>query len=138
MKQRYDVSVRPQSYDVGERVLLYNPRKQKGRFAKWQTVWSGPYSVVTKLNDCNYSVKKGRGKPAVVHVDRMRKLPVPPEADTAESSLPTAAEGQLSEPVNENNTAGTNTHCADSSSRADSVDRPVSYTHLTLPTNREV
>jgi len=98
MKQRYDVSVQPQSYDVGEKVLLYNPRKQKGRFAKWQTVWSGPYSVVKKLNDCNYSVKKGRSKPAVVHVDRMRKLPVPPKAETAESSLPsshaTAAEGQ--------------------------------------------
>ena len=27
MKQRYDVSVRPQSYAVGEKVLLYNPRK---------------------------------------------------------------------------------------------------------------
>jgi len=101
MKQRYDVSVRPQSYAVGEKVLLYNPRKQKGRFAKWQTVWSGPYAVVKKLNDCNYSVKKGRSKPAVVHVDRMRKLPSPPDAESAESPLhdshPTTAEGQLTD-----------------------------------------
>ena len=91
---------------MGVKILLYNPRKQKGRFAKWQTVWSGPYSVVTKLNDCNYSVKKGRGKPAVVHVDRMRKLPVAPDAETVESLPPTVAESQVSEPVNENNTAG--------------------------------
>ena len=85
--------------------------------------------MVKRLNDCNYSVKNGRSKPAVVHVDRMHKLPVPPEAETAESSLPTIAEGQLSEPVNENNTAGTNTHCADSSSHADSVDRHEPIVH---------
>jgi len=127
MKKRYDVSVRPQSYNVGERVLLYNPRKQKGRFAKWQTVWSGPYTVVKKLNDCNYSVKKGRSKPTVVHVDRMRKLPTPPDTDVADSSVrdscPTTAENQLMAQGNENNTEGTNTHCVDSSSHADSVDR---------------
>jgi len=133
MKQRYDMSVRPQIHAVGEKVLLYNSRKQKGRFAKWQTVWSGPYTVVKKLNDCNYSVKKGRSKPAVVHVDRMRKLPTPPDAEPGESSLldscPKAADGQLTNQVNENVTEGTNTHCADSSSHADSVDRHAPIIH---------
>jgi len=133
MKQRYDVSVRPQSYAVGEKVLLYNPQKQKGRFAKWQTVWSGPYAVVKKLNDCNYSVKKGRSKPVVVHVDRMRKLPTPPDAEPAESSLldscPKAVEGQLTRQVDENNTEGTNTHCVDSPSHTDSVDRCTPIIH---------
>jgi len=133
MKQRYDVSVRPQSYDVGEKVLLYNPQKQKGQFAKWQTVWSGPYAVVKKLNDCNYSVKKGRGRPAVVHVDRMRKLPTSPDAESGERPLkdecPKTAESQSTNQIDENVSEGTNTHCVDSSSHADSVDRHAPIIH---------
>jgi len=36
MKKRYDSSVKPQSYEIGEKVLVYNPKKRRGKFAKWE------------------------------------------------------------------------------------------------------
>jgi len=35
MKRYYDSSVKPVSYTEGEKILVYNPRKQHGKFAKW-------------------------------------------------------------------------------------------------------
>jgi len=60
-------SVRPVSYTEGEKVLVYNPHKKWGKCGKWSVCWHGPVTVLRKLNDSNY---------VVVHVDRMRKLPV--------------------------------------------------------------
>ena len=53
MKCYYDSNIKPQSYNVGEKVLFYNPRKQCGKFAKWQVCWHGPFVVDRKLNDTN-------------------------------------------------------------------------------------
>jgi len=86
MKKRYDSSVKPQSYEIGERVLVYNPKKHRGKFAKWEVRWQGPYTVQNKLNSANYVVKKGRSKPVVIHIDRLRKLPVEVDTDSADRS----------------------------------------------------
>jgi len=74
MKRCYDATVRPQSYTIGEKVLVYNPKRCRGQFAKWQSCWTGPCVVENKLNRMNYAVKKGRGKAAVIHINRMQKL----------------------------------------------------------------
>ena len=34
MKRRYDASVRPQSYSIGEKVSVYTPKKRRGKFSK--------------------------------------------------------------------------------------------------------
>ena len=76
MKRYYDASVRPQSYEVHEQVLYYDPRKKRGKFAKWHVCWKGPMKVEHRLNDINYILcKTAKSKPFVVHVDHMRKLP---------------------------------------------------------------
>jgi len=85
MKRRYDASVRPQTYTIGEKVLVYNPKKRRGQFAKWQSCWVGPYTIENVLNQINYVVKKCRGKGAVIHVDRMRKLPNELSSDNSDS-----------------------------------------------------
>ena len=36
MKKYYESSVKPQSYTEGEQVLVYDPRKKRLNFAKWQ------------------------------------------------------------------------------------------------------
>jgi len=71
MKHYYDSSVKPQSYNEGEKVLVYNPRKQSGKFVKWQVCWRGPLVIERKLNDTNDVLRKGKGKAVVVHIDRM-------------------------------------------------------------------
>jgi len=85
MKRRYDASVKPQTYSVGEEVLVYNPKKRRGQFSKWQPCWFGPFTVEKVLNSTNYVVKKGRGKSVVIHVDRMRKLPSELSSDKSDS-----------------------------------------------------
>jgi len=85
MKRRYDASVKPQTYSIGEKVLVYNPKKCRGQFSKWQPCWFGPFTVEKVLNSTNYVVKKGRGKSVVIHVDRMRKLPSELGSDNSDS-----------------------------------------------------
>jgi len=121
MKRYYDRSVKPQSYNVGEKVLVYNLRKQRGKFAKWQICWQGPFLVDRKLNDTNYVLRKGKWKAAVVHIDRMRKLPILLDSESSErpenDKLPTI---QSTKRRKATNAAETSTHCTDIS---DSVDR---------------
>ena len=83
MKKYYDFSVKAVSYTVGEKVLVYNPKKQRGKFAKWAICWQGPAVVQRKLNDSNYVLRKGKGKCVVVHVDRMRKLPISSDVESS-------------------------------------------------------
>jgi len=76
MKRYYDTSVKPQAYTEGEKVLVYDARKKRGKFAKWQVCWKRPVMVERRLNDTNYVLQKSaKSKPVVVHVNHMRKLP---------------------------------------------------------------
>jgi len=81
MKRLYDSAVKPQSYEIGEKVLVYNPKKHCGKFAKWEVQWTAPFVIENKLNQANYVMKKGRGKPVVIHNDRLRKLPTGVDTD---------------------------------------------------------
>jgi len=124
MKHYYDSSVKPQSYSVGGKVLVYNPRKQRGKFAKWQICWRGPFVVERKLNDTNYVLRKGKGKAIVIHIDRMQKLPIPPDSESSDHSendkQPTI---QPTKRHKATHAANTGTHCMDITSRADTADR---------------
>jgi len=42
MKWYFDSSVKPMSFADGEKVLVYNPKKKKGHFAKWSVSWVSP------------------------------------------------------------------------------------------------
>jgi len=74
MKRYYDASVKPKQFGENEEVLLFDPRKKRGQFAKWQVMWKGPFIVKKPLNNCNYVLQKSaKSRRFVVHVDRMRK-----------------------------------------------------------------
>ena len=51
IKRYYDTAVKPETFKEGEFVLLYNPQKQRGLYAKWQVTWTGPMHVMKCLND---------------------------------------------------------------------------------------
>jgi len=92
---------------------VYNPKKRRGQFAKWQSCWTGRFVVENKLNEMNYVVKKGRGKSAVIHIDRMHKLP-----NELDLENPDCQENDMcptGQPAME-----TNMHCAKTASCAES------------------
>lgn len=74
MKQHYDQHMRDASYAVGDRVWLYNPRKQRGLSLKLQSPWKGPYSILESLSDITYWIwhtRQGWGRSCVVYMDRL-------------------------------------------------------------------
>ena len=54
--------------------MVYNPRRRKGRCPKLSPNWEGPYSVVTRINDVVYRIRRGsKMKMKMVHLDHLMK-----------------------------------------------------------------
>jgi len=72
-KQYYDFKSKPTSFQVGELVWVYSPRRFKGRSPKWQRCYSGPFEIVRQVNSVNYVVQKSpRSNPVIVHVNKLK------------------------------------------------------------------
>ena len=72
-KKYYDIAVKPNSYKPGDLVLLYTPKKPKGKFCKWTRFWNGPYRILRCINSVNFVVQKSvKSKAIVVHANRLR------------------------------------------------------------------
>jgi hypothetical protein len=62
---------------VGDRVLVYNPRRFKGKSPKWQSFYKDEAVVVQRLNGVTYVVKSASWKhPKVVHVNKLKRVVV--------------------------------------------------------------
>ena len=54
-------------------------RRKKGRNAKLDCPWQGPYLVISVLSDVVYRIQKSKNaKPKVVHSDRLKPYLGPP------------------------------------------------------------
>jgi predicted aspartyl protease len=74
MKTRYDRNVNRRGFEEGMLVWLHNPVRRKGKSPKLQPSWEGPYTVVTKLNDVTYRIRRTARSPfKIVHVDRLAR-----------------------------------------------------------------
>ena len=59
-------------HEVGDQVLLFDPTTSKGMSRKLVRRWTGPYTVIQKNSDVNYTIMK-KDKTQKVHVERLRK-----------------------------------------------------------------
>ena len=72
-KNRYDVKVKPQTFQVNDRVWYWNPRKYSNRSPKWQKRYTGPFSVIRILNEYLAVISKSRkAKPFTVNMDKLK------------------------------------------------------------------
>ena len=72
MQVYYDTKSSDNTYNTGDPVWLYNPKKKKGVSPKLSRNWEGPYTVVKPINDLVYRIQLGpRTKPKVVHWNRL-------------------------------------------------------------------
>jgi predicted aspartyl protease/transposase InsO family protein len=72
-KETYDQRVTEKSFQPGDRVWFYYPRKRKGLSPKWASYYTGPMEVVRVVPPCNYVVRRSyRSKPFVVHGDKLK------------------------------------------------------------------
>ncbi|CAG2215826.1 unnamed protein product [Mytilus edulis] len=76
MKKCHDRNVNHISYEVGDAVWLYEPRRKVGFCPKLYRPWNGPFIITKKLNDVIYRIQKGpKNKPKVIHHNRLKRTP---------------------------------------------------------------
>ncbi|RNA14670.1 krab-a domain-containing, partial [Brachionus plicatilis] len=68
MKINYDRNVKLMNYNIGDKVLLLNSEKKKGKNPKLSKSWKGPYEVLTKITELTYLKKK-----LIVNINRIKK-----------------------------------------------------------------
>jgi predicted aspartyl protease len=72
-KKYYDLRVKPATYQVGDLVYYYNPRRTKGLQEKWQKKFTGPFEVIKLLGPVNLLIRRSpRARPFVVHMDKVQ------------------------------------------------------------------
>ena len=69
----YDMRVKPRSYQAGDWVYYFNPRRFKGKQEKWTRKYTGPYLVEKVVGEVNVIIRKNRNtKPMCVHIDKLK------------------------------------------------------------------
>jgi len=71
----YNKKVNSHMFCVGDRVLVYNPRRFKGKSPKWQSFYKDEAVVIQRFNDVTYVVKSASWKqPKIVHVNKLKRV----------------------------------------------------------------
>ena len=73
----YDRTSSEPSFDVGSKVLLFDPTTKKGKSAKLTVKWRGPYLIVVTKAGYNYKLKElksGKEMKRFVHTNRLHPL----------------------------------------------------------------
>jgi hypothetical protein len=72
-KRYYDLRGNLNQYAEGDLVWLHDTRRRKGLSPKLQKRWDGPYTIVSRISDLNYEVRKPGGrKMTIVHHNRLK------------------------------------------------------------------
>ena len=89
-KTMYDKRLHGDPFNVGDKVWLYSTVVPKDSHKKLHHPWTGPYTVVDRLSNVNYRIKRdtgNTGRTTVVHFDRLKLCPpktrFPNECETA-------------------------------------------------------
>jgi hypothetical protein len=72
-KNRYDSNVNQQNFSPGDKVWLTNDAKAPGKSKKLEPRFKGPFTVLSKDSDVNYTILVNK-KPTTVHVNRLKKF----------------------------------------------------------------
>ncbi|KAM0737154.1 Retrovirus-related Pol polyprotein from transposon 412 [Formica fusca] len=70
-KENYDKKTKEIKLKVGEKALLYDETVRRGRSKKLDSLWTGPYTIIEKNSEVNYTIKRGR-KTIRVHINRLK------------------------------------------------------------------
>ena len=70
-KQQFDKKANRETFRVGDQVLLHDETVRRGRSKKLDSQWIGPYVILEKHNDVNYTIKIKR-KMLRVHANRLK------------------------------------------------------------------
>jgi len=67
-----DCKARQTLFQEGQKVWLFNPRREGEKAPKLQSNWEGPYLVEKKLNEVVFCIRKSpKHRSKIVHTDRL-------------------------------------------------------------------
>jgi hypothetical protein len=72
MRERYDKKTRPQTFQEGQEVLLYDSSLLKQWSRKLEERWTGPYVVLWTGELGAYTIDLGQGKTRIVSGDHLK------------------------------------------------------------------
>jgi transposase InsO family protein len=74
-KWYHDRKLNWQSFESGDQVYVYFPKRRIGTSPKFSSYWHGPFTIIEKCSSVTYKVNCGpRGTHQVIHTDRIRPL----------------------------------------------------------------
>ena len=83
-KRYHDAKINWQSFQKGDAVYVFFPRRKVGHSPKFTSYWRGPFTIVSKKSDLLYEVNCGyREQSQIIHADRIRLLKPQVLADEA-------------------------------------------------------
>ncbi len=73
-KRYYDRQLKGQkTFQTGDWVFYFYPRKYRNQTPKWSSLWVGPYCILQRIGPVLYRIcKSRRSKPFIVHVDKLK------------------------------------------------------------------
>ena len=78
VEQYYGFGAKPVQFQPGDLVWVFSPRHYRGRSPKWQRCYDGPFSVVRRVNQVNYAVRRSpRSAVSIVHVNKLKPYNAP-------------------------------------------------------------
>jgi len=111
-KQESDLKVKPRSFEIGEKVWYFYPRRYTAKSPKWQRHYTGPYQVVKVLPPADYVIQKSkRSEPFVVHADKLKHC----YSDTSTSALEPTGDREFVETVTASPAQPAEQHTSDDS-----------------------
>jgi len=78
----YNRNAKPKSFNVGDSVRVYIPRKQTGKTPKWQSFFRTEGRIERKINDATYIVSSPKWRDnRIIHVDKIKLITIFPCSD---------------------------------------------------------
>ena len=72
-KSYYDKKRQEMSFNIGDKVLIYTPKRKKGKTTKLLHCYHGPYTVIDIKSPVVYEIQLSPRRKDVVHVSRMKQ-----------------------------------------------------------------
>jgi transposase InsO family protein len=70
---RYDMRVRPKTFEIGQLVWYYYPRHRSMIKDKWASWYIGPFKIVDKIGPVLFKIKKSpRAQAKAVYIDKLK------------------------------------------------------------------
>jgi hypothetical protein len=86
-KRYYDLRVKPQTFNIGDSVLVHYPGRRRQSHPKWQRTFGTEAEVVARVNDVTYIVQFTRTRQRkLAHVEKLKLLHRVSEATGGEDS----------------------------------------------------